>query len=323
MTNLETFRTWPSRLLMLCAALAVLPAMLAAQAPATVFRPRSFLNSARALGFADAYIADNHDVNSMYWNPASLVYMQHTSVVLNHTLDRSSNIMNENIATPLFARKGEVVAIGLAVNHIGHVGKSAFSDFQALQYGYDVAYSKEIVPTFCVGGGVNVRYGTASSGNLWAVSSSLGVFYSPAQGVTYGAVFNGIGNGIRYTYDGASTLLSTERLPRDLQVGATMQFPAAQNKTALTLSIGNEKVFGEQGLRYKGGAEYVFLRLVAVRVGYIVDPDVKVATYGLGLRAGRWQLDYGMLPSRQTDRLYQFTLAFDAWNKNESIRTDR
>ena len=231
--------------------------------------------------------------------------------------------MNENIAMPLFVRKGEVVAVGLAVNHVGRVGKSAISELRALQYGYDVAYSKEFVPTLCVGGAVNVRYGNADSGNLWAFSSSIGVFYTPTAGVMYGAVFGGLGNGIRYTYDGASTILTSEKLPRDLQVGATVHFPAAAHKTYLTLSIGNEKVFSETGLRYKGGAEYVFLRLVAVRFGYIVDPDVKVATYGLGLRAGKWQLDYGMLPSRVTDRLYQFTLAYDLWNKNESIRTDR
>jgi hypothetical protein len=299
-----------------------LHASLPAQEP-TLFRPRSFLSGARALGFADAYVADIHDVNAMYWNPAALPYMQNTSIVFNHTLDRASNSMNENVATPLFARKGEVVAVGLAVNHVGHVGKSSTGDFKAVQYGYDVAYANEVVPTLCVGGAVNVRYGNASSGSLWTFATSVGIFYAPAEGISYGAVFGGLGNAVRYTYDGTATLLSSERLPRDLQVGATMQFPASARKTFVTLSIGNEKVFGVTGLRYKGGAEYVFLRLVAVRFGYIVDPDVKVATYGLGLHAGKWQLDYGMLPSRLTDRLYQFTLSYDLWSKNESIRTDR
>jgi hypothetical protein len=312
-----------ARLACLCAGLFALASSLSAQAPLSVFRPRSFIAGARALGFAEAYVADIRDVNSMYYNPSSLVYMQHTAVVVNHTLDRSTNIMNESAAAPVFMRPGQVLAIGLAVDHVGHLGKSATGDFTAVQYGYDVAYSREIVPTFCVGGSANVRYGTASSGSLWSIAGNLGVFYSPAEGISYGAVFGGIGNGIRYTYDGAATLLSTERLPRHLEVGATMQFPASAQKTELTLSIGNEKFFGEQGLRYKGGAEYVFLHMVALRVGYIVENDLKVATYGLGLRAGRWQVEYGMLPSRITDRLYQFTLAFDFGKPTESTRTDR
>lgn len=290
---------------------------------ATLFRPRSLLSGARAIGLGDAFVADIYNVNSMYWNPATLVYMQHASVVFNHTLDRSSNMMNENISTPLFMRKGEVVAIGVMVSHLGEVSESPLSDFKALQYGYDVAYSREILPTFCVGGAFNVRYASAESGNLWAFSSSIGVFYSPAEGIRYGAVLGGLGNGIRYTYDGVSTILSSEKLARDLQVGATMQFPSAAKRTILTLSIANEKDFSRDGLRYKGGVEYIFLRLVALRIGYIVDPDVRVPTYGVGLRAGRFQLDYGMLPSRLTDRLYQFTLGFDLWSSGESIRTDR
>jgi hypothetical protein len=302
--------------------LLALPSALDAQVT-TVFRTRPFLSGARALAFADAYVSDVHDVNSMYWNPAALVYLQNTSVVLNHTLDRSSNIMNENVASPVYLRKGELASAGFSVNHIGHLGKSATGDFKAVQYGADGAYAREIVPTFSVGGSANLRHASASGGSAWALTGSIGAFYTPAEGICYGAVLSGLGSGVRYTYDGVSTLLSTERLSRILQVGATLHFPAPAHKTQLTLAIANEKVFGQTGLRYKGGAEYVILRLVALRLGYIVDPDVRVATYGVGLHAGRWQVDFGMLPSRLTDRLYQFTIAFDLWPKPEGIRTER
>jgi hypothetical protein len=305
-------------LVLLVAAPQTLPAQVA-----TVFRTRPFLSGARALAFADAYVSDIHDVTSMYWNPASIVYLRNTSIVVNHTLDRSSNMMIENVSAPVYRRRGELVAAGLSVNHIGHLGKSATGDFKAMQYGTDIAYGRAMVPTFSMGASASVRYASATSSSLWALTGSIGVFYTPAEGITYGAVLSGLGSGIRYTYDGTSTLLSTERLSRDLQVGATLQFPSAADKTQLTISIANEKIFGQNGLRYKGGVEYVALKLVALRLGYIVDPDVRVATYGIGLRAGRWQIDYGMLPSRLTDRLYQFTIAFDPWQKAEGDRGER
>jgi hypothetical protein len=313
------------RLISLCCILVLSLTVTAASLgqTSTLFRPRTFNAGARALGFAEAFVADIYNVNSMYWNPASLVYMQNTSIVLNHGLDRTSNIMNENLSTPLFVKKGEVVAVGLSVNHIGSLQSSPLADFKAVQYGYDVAYSREVVPTFCVGAGLGIRYGTTSAENLWAISGSVSVFYAPSPEVSYGAVFTGFGNGIRYNYDGSSTILATQQLPRILTVGASLRFPASANKTFLTLSIANEKVFEQEGLRYKGGVEYVALRLVALRVGYIVDEDLQAATYGIGMRAGRWHLEYGMLPSRLTDRLYQFTLGFDFWDTTESIRTDR
>ncbi len=289
----------------------------------TLFRPRSLQSGARALGFGDAYIADDNDINSMYWNPAALVYLQHTSLVLNHTLDRASNMMNESFATPLLMHKGEVFAMGVMLNHVGRLSESSIANLSALQYGYDAAYAREVVPTFSLGGAINVRYGSAGSGKLWAFSSSIGMFYTPAADIRYGAVLSGLGNGIRYTYDGSTTILTSEHLARDLQIGASMQFPSAGQKAILTLSIANEKVFGVKGLRYKGGAEYVFLQIVALRLGYDVDPDFQVATYGVGLRAGKWQFDYGMLPSRLTDRIYQFTLGFDLWSTGEIVRTDR
>ncbi len=153
-----------------CALLCVLIAAGPAAAPAQVssfLRERPFLSGARALGFADAYVADIHDVNSMYWNPAALVYLENSSIVLNHTLDRVSNIMNENAAAPVWMRRGEVVAAGFSVNHVGMLGKSATGDFKATQYSFDVAYAREILPTFSAGASAYLR--TASGTNTAAI----------------------------------------------------------------------------------------------------------------------------------------------------------
>jgi hypothetical protein len=285
------------------------------------FRTRQL--HARALGFADAFLADIHDVNSMYWNPASLVYLQYTSVVANHGLDRTSMIMNESVTSPLFMSKGEVVALGVTMNHLGYLADGPIPSIKAIQYGYDVAYSREVVPSFCLGALVSVRHGTTSDAAVWAVSSTLAAFYAPTEKISYGIAVSGLGNGMSYRYDGVTTRLSSDHLPRSLQVGMTMRFPSPAKQNILTLSIANEKVFERDGLGYKGGVEYGVFKFLAFRAGYIVDPDYKAATYGFGLKLGRVQFDYGMLPSRVTNRLYQFTLSVDIWNRGGSIRTGR
>ncbi|MBI1806201.1 MAG: hypothetical protein HYR76_04010 [Ignavibacteria bacterium] len=274
---------------------------------------------ARAAGFAEAYVTDAYDANSMYWNPAALVYLQRSSIVMNHSQERIINTMNENIAVPFQIRRGEAVAIGLTVNHVGYIESSPNFDFHVIQYGYDIVYSREVVPTVSVGAGLGVRYAKSTTASLWGVSSSMGVFYSPSQEISYGAVLSGIGSGILYASDRTTTSLSSENLPRSLQAGATLRFPPTFSQTFFTISVANEKVFGQDGIRYKGGMELFLFKVLALRGGYIVEPGLGSARFGFGIRTERFQLDYAISPSKQTDRAYHVSAAFTLWNRVEAL----
>jgi hypothetical protein len=265
---------------------------------------------ARAAGLADAFVTDTYDVTAMYWNPASLAFLQKSSVVLNHYQESVIHGMNENISFPLQLRKGETVAFGFVVNHVGYLGANKSLEFRAIQYGYDIAYAKEIIPTFSLGGALNVRYALSSASNILGVTSSVGIFYSPSQEISYGAVLSGLGSGISYVSDRTTTSLSSENLPRSLQAGASMRFPATSNATIFTLSVVNEKVFGQDGIRYKGGVEVYLLKIFALRGGYIFESNLGgSARFGLGVRSDRFQLDYSISPNKSTDLAYQLSLA--------------
>lgn len=285
----------------------------AAQTVSQYFTQTSAIG-ARAEGLGGAYVSDPYDVSAMYWNPGALVYIQQPSVMLNHSMDVSNRLMTESAALPLRSTRQDMIAIGVTVNHRGYVGGDFTGDFSLIQYGYDIAYAREVIPTLSLGGRVGVQYGISESSNLWAAAASVGVFYSPSQEVSYGASFSGLGSVIRYEWDGYTATVGPTNAPHSLQIGATMRFPAPIKESFLLVAIANEKIFGQDGLLYKGGVELFPVKYLALRVGYVFKPGASAARYGLGFRAGRFHIDYGISPSQESNQNYNFAVAFDLWN---------
>ncbi len=264
---------------------------------------------ARAASFADALVADAYDANTIYSNPAALAYLERSSAILNHSQERLINQMAENIVVPITARNAEALVIGLTLGHVGYLDLGTTSDFKVIQYGYDLAYAREISPTVSLGASINVRYARSSSSNTWGTSSSLGIFYVPSQQVSYGAVVGGLGSGILYNSDRVTTTLSSENLPRTLQVGLEMRFPEGPKPRLVTIALSNEKLFGTDGIRYKGGVELHLLKYLALRGGYFVEPGLQAPRFGVGFHSDRFQADVGGSTSKLTDRAFFFSFS--------------
>jgi len=278
---------------------------------------------ARAAGFADGYVADAYDINSMYWNPGALVYIEHPWFVLNHRQERYGDneakndngedkyvhSMIENIALPLHINKDEIIGLGMSVTHVGYIGRREKMDFRVIQYGYDIAYAREIIPTLSLGALINVQYAKSQISSLWAFASSFGVFYSPSPEFTYGASLHGIGNGILYTSNHTTTTLTSERLHQSIQAGITLRFPPEGERQTFTLSVANEKKFGETGIRYMGGVEVLPIEYIALRGGYYVTNNWAAARFGIGFKYSEFQLDIAVSPSKLTDQAFQTSIA--------------
>ncbi len=287
----------------------------------TVYLSVPFHVGARAIGFSGASVGDNPDVSVMYGNPAALSFLGNSSILLTHTLERSSNVMEENIAAPLFLRKGEVVSIALTVGHVGRLSQTDKNDFNVIQYGYDVGYSRRIIPTLSVGGTLNVRYGRTTDSRLWGLSSSVGAFYFPSPEVSYGFAFTGIGSGIKYIFDGSKTLLNSQNLSPGLKGGSTWRYPSSKFKERyFILNLEAEKIFDQSGLRYYGGVEFLPVPFFSVRLGYLGAQDnVEYASYGAGINVGKWKLDFGFTPSRISNQMIQVTLTTNIWNQIDNV----
>jgi hypothetical protein len=297
-------------ILLLCVGVCLVPGQ-----TISLYSSRPTLVGARSAAFADASASDGYDVTSMYGNPATMVALLNTSVVLDHTQERIVNGMNENLAIPIPLRAGEVLALGFTVDHVGYVKNSPDFDFHVIQYGYDIAYAREIMPTFSVGGNLGVRYAKSTVSNLWGVNSTLGVYYSPSQEISYGAAVTGLGSGILYASDRTSTSLSSENLPRSLKVGVTLHFPEEVARRVFTISVANQKIFGQDGIIYMGGMELLVNRFLALRGGYRFEQSVGAVRLGLGFQREGFHLDWSVSPSKATDRSFHITASIPIWNK--------
>jgi len=287
----------------------------------TVYLSSPFQVGARAIGFAGAITGDNPDVSVMYGNPAALAFLDNSAIILTHTLEKSTEVMDENIAAPLFLKPGEAVGIALSLNHVGHVNTTDKNGFKVIQYGYDVGYSRRITSDLSLGGTLNVRYARSSDGKLWGLSSSFGVFYFPTPDLSYGMALNGVGSGIKYIFDGSRTLLNSENIHKSFLAGASFRFPAGAGKTRIfSLSLASEKVFDQPKIFYFGGVEVIPISFLSFRVGYLGAANtVEYASYGMGISIGKWKLDFGATPSKQSNQIYQLTLTTSIWNQLEKI----
>jgi hypothetical protein len=269
---------------------------------------------ARAAALADAYTADTHDVSSIYWNPAAVVFLQESSVLLNHRDDQVYNTLNEDVVTP-FRRGNNGIAFGASVSHLGYWKDSPQGPaFRFIQYDLNMDYARAFGPHLSLGVSINGGYGKTQSSHLWVTSASFGLLYSPYSGISYGIAYKGVGWRIRYSFDSTSTTLLRENQVRTLQMGVTMKFPRSPFKPPLlTLTAVNEKNFRENGVGYKAGIEIFPVQFLGLRIGYHVNNTSAAARYGAGLRLNGLQLDYAISPSHQDERFQEVSLLVPLW----------
>jgi hypothetical protein len=275
---------------------------------------------ARALGMGDTYIAETADVTTIYWNPAALCYVKKFDIVLNHFQEPTFNSMSENLTVPVLLGHERSIAVGVTVNHVGYAKSAStpafiwnqyridLSDLRRIQYGLDLAYASEILTSVSFGAMIGMRYGKIGTSNLLAASSSVGILYSPSQTISYGASYSGIGSAIGYALKDSVSFHRTN-LPRSLQIGATLRFPSTAKRPIVIFAIANEKIFGEDGLRYKGGIEVLPVPFLALRAGYLVEPGIVAAKWGAGLASDWLRLDYAIAPSHFSERYQQLSFS--------------
>ncbi len=271
---------------------------------------------ARAEGLGGAFLAEPYDIMALYWNPGAIAYLPRPEIALNHVMDVTSGVISEDLAVGIRVTHKDLIALGVSVDQRGYVPKQANENFRFMQYGYDIAYAREVIPTLSLGGRVGLHYGVAGSSNLWAAAASFGLCYFPSQEVSYGASINGLGSGIRYDFDGYVMQLTRVNAPRSLQVGAMVRFPPESREPVLTLAIANEKVFGVSGLRYKGGLELQPYPFLALRIGYQYANQLGISApkYGMGFHLSRFHIDYSISPGTREDQTYNLSLLIDLWN---------
>ncbi len=272
---------------------------------------------ARAAALGDAYVSEAYDASTIYWNPAGLPYVYYTQVVASFASEKlptNDIITTENVAVPLPRVGNWAFGLGGTLHQIGSIdSQSPLKGLKYSQVGFDLAAARVIIPAFSVGAAIRTRYAKNNYNSLWAVSGSLGVFYAPAPGVTYGFIYQGLGSGINYPYYQTTDVFDLERgnLPKTFQAGLSMRYPENPlDQEIISIAFTNQKVIGVGGLEYKMGVEAFLFPFLVIRGGYWTGPASAAAKIGGGIRLGSFQFDYAYAGSQEEPKFHQFTIAF-------------
>jgi hypothetical protein len=308
------------RRLTVYAALAVTALLVAAPARAQLTSLNSDSHAivgARAAGLADAATSQANDATALYWNPAGLSFLMWTSVPVTfgmEDLGAKNYAVTANVVVPLPRYKNWSFAVG-GTTHQFHQSGNA-SPLRGLSYSQNDltgGASYLIIPALSLGGTIRAIGGQSAAKSLWAFSGSLGLFYAPQPGVSYGLVAQGLGNGVLYPYENPNDLndIHVGRMSRSMTIGLSISFPTTTPEDpSLVLALANQKIFDQSGVIYKLALEYWPIPSFALRSGYWVGPSSVSGKYGATVRFRMIQIDYAISPGKTEPRFHQLTLAY-------------
>lgn len=280
--------------------------------------PRSLKYDARTIALGDATVADPTDLTAININPATLSFVRNSQAVhINIFQNWRNNLMLENLTIPAFHFDNHSVTAQFTLHHGGSnvtnfLGSNPLPEPNLTMLQIDMAYAYSIENTLSFGILGSASYAETEVARFWTFSPSLGMIYAPSQSISYGIAFRGLGRSVVYQFVGDGiTALGSQNLRESLELGATLQFPVDTDRTYLSLSLSNEKRFGENGIWYKAGLELKLLPPLAIRSGLLFQPEdaIYAPRFGVGISGRMVRFDFSISPSsRLYERFHQFGL---------------
>ncbi|HYQ86221.1 MAG TPA: hypothetical protein VES59_03155 [Bacteroidota bacterium] len=272
------------------------------------YHPLTVDGGARSAALGGVSAAEAFDPNSMYGNPAALLFIERRFLAVNHVQEVPDPSMSEGAAFAFPASREDMIGVGLTLTHTGNLNQTVGPALQFMQYGMDIAYARAVTPTLGLGGRIGASTAESGMERATARSWSAGCFYSPTPGSTYGLVYTGISTRIDVRRDQPGTALVTESVPASLGLGLSLQYPSFVGRRLLVLAVADEKSIGESGSRYKVGFEVYPVRTIALRAGYIALPGAAAAHYGAGFITDRIEIDYAISPNNAVSQFHEISL---------------
>lgn len=266
---------------------------------------------ARSSALAGANIAEAVDVSAINLNPAALSFVRNPNA-LQMTMHQNwnNNMMMQNFTLPAMMNYSHSFATQFGLHHSGaratNPGSGAWPTPDLSMYQADFAYAWSFENILSVGVFNNISFARNENARFWTYFANIGVMYAPSRTISYGLTLKGLGRSITYEIlEGGRTILGSQALRQSLELGTTLHFPVDSDERYMSLSISNEKRFGENGMWYKGGLELKPTSVLSLRTGILFHPDIRpIPRFGFGLGGDVFSLDYTFSYRRVVDHQF-------------------
>ncbi|MEW6041248.1 MAG: PorV/PorQ family protein, partial [Elusimicrobiota bacterium] len=262
-----------------------------------------------------AFCAVSDDANAVFSNPAGINYMVNPELVTSYRQGLIDGYYGSFGYLYPFDKTNGTMQAGLLIfdggdielNYLDGSAETVKAEQNSV---FNVAYGNNFVEEFFWG--LNAKYiRSALAGGKYSaqtLTADFGVLYrTPDNTFSLGAALINAGGGMKYKN-------ATEPLPQEITAGIALK-PLEEQSRSIIFSTEYSKR-NDGAITTRLGAELTFIKLAALRAGYISSPGLDSAlTAGFGLKTqgpSPLQIDYGYAPSGKfgTAHNVSFTMKF-------------
>ena len=264
----------------------------------------------RGIAMGEANISTSSGIESLFWNPAGVAKMEHSSDIMFSHMSYIADIGVEYGAVAANFEGFGVISFNIKSLSIGDIpvtttltpdGTGQTFSPQMLTVG--VSYSKQLVEQISVG--VTVNYITETLGDVTAngVSFNVGAIYdnlADINGLSFGLVMKNIGPEMKFDGPGLYTVADVNglnrppsnykvdtapfELPSSFELGFGYQPTLDESNTLMFSGVFQNNNFSDD--EWKLGAEYGYNNIFFIRGGYEFSPDAIDYLYGFTAGVG-------------------------------------
>jgi len=281
--------------------------VIATAVPAGAATGVAFLKSgvdARAALLGHAVTSSVDDASACFWNPAGLAAAGRPELLLTHT-ESFADLRHEYFAVtqPLgeLGPLGGAATAGLSFNGIWTDNLEGYDEaanptgsFGYSAYEAAVALGSEVRWGLTIGG--SLSYLREDIGNYSATgwTGGVGVQWKPEVWGAGGAPVS-LGLAVRNIGPGMTYISEEFELPLTVQGGVTWTHrrPGRANSVRIAAEVRHVR---DEGSAFLAGAEYGFLDLLSLGLGYQTAHDTRDLSVGLGAHRGGFDLHWAYVP---------------------------
>ncbi len=253
---------------------------------------------ARASGMGEAFIGVAKDASAVYWNPGAMSAVLGTHAMFMHNEYLQSIRLEQAAVT----HETDYGTLGVAFTSLYMGEMDRYEDvpsavplgtFSAYDVSFTVAFSRYVLPDLSAGVAVKAIYENIDEATAKGFAFDAGLYHiSRIPGVRFAAVVANVGTPLKFEDD---RFVGTEfNLPRVFKIGASYERKLPELRSAVLATC--DLVLPNDGnAKQHIGAEYGYLRKLFLRAGFKAGYDSQGATFGTGVRYGKFSFDYAVL----------------------------